>query len=86
MWAPEMEVLDQLAGGDMPLTVIRGLFENDERFVRGIMAMLATRRIRLFDPTGMDVPEWKWCSVLLADVDEDTSPLQIRVATMCARV
>ena len=40
--SPELETLDQLLGGDLPLTVIRKLFPDAERFVR-------TRRL-LEDP------------------------------------
>lgn len=67
--SPELETLDQLASGDLPISVIRSLFEDDNRFIRGITAMLAVGEIRLLDTTGESVPEWRWRDVLISGTD-----------------
>lgn len=64
--SPELETLDQLAGGDLPLTVIRTLFPDGGRFARAIMAMLEGGEVRLLDPDGAVVPPWRWREVLAA--------------------
>jgi hypothetical protein len=49
VYPPELETLDQLCGGPMPLAVIRQLFEGDDRFRRAILAMLDDREVLLFN-------------------------------------
>ncbi len=62
--SPELDTLDQLLGGDMPLSIIRGLFSDGQRFVRSIQAMLTTGEVRLVFPNGSEVPHWNWRAVL----------------------
>ena len=38
--SPELETLDQLQGGDLLLSVIRGLFLDHDSFVRGVAGVL----------------------------------------------
>ena|SRR5580765_2298350 len=66
--APELETLDQLLGGDLPLPVIRGLFADQERFVLAIYAMLEAGETRLFEAGGADVPKWRWHDILCNNV------------------
>ncbi len=65
--SPEMETLDQLLGGDMTLTLVRGLFENRERFVRAIAAMLDAGEVSLVDSDGTVLPRWLWRGVLAGE-------------------
>jgi hypothetical protein len=58
--SPEMETLDQLLGGEMPLSIIRRLYDSDESFVRGTLALLQNGDVRLFDPSHTEVPRWRW--------------------------
>jgi hypothetical protein len=67
--SPELETLDQLLGGDMSLTVIRGLFENHDRFARAIAAMLDAGEVRLVDSDGTELPGWRWREVLAAETE-----------------
>ena len=45
--SPELETLDQLLGGDLPIAVIRGLFDDDSHFAHAVEAMLCEMEIRL---------------------------------------
>jgi hypothetical protein len=40
MSSPELETLDQLLGGDLPLTTIRELYPNDAAFLQGVLGLL----------------------------------------------
>lgn len=59
MYPPELETLDQLCGGPMPLAVIRQLFEGDDRAYRAILAMLHDREVLLFRGDDFEVPDWE---------------------------
>lgn len=62
--SPELETLDQLLGGKMPLPVIRGLYSDDARFANGLSALLHAGDVRLLGQDGADVPRWMWREVL----------------------
>ena len=65
--SPELETLDQLLGGDLPLPVIRGLFADADRFARAITAMLDAGELRLVETGSGDVLKWQWREVLNAN-------------------
>ncbi len=67
--SPELETLDQLLGGDMPVTLVRGLFENRQRFARAIAAMLDAGEVRLIDRDGTELPRWRWRKVLAGETE-----------------
>jgi hypothetical protein len=67
--SPELETLDQLLGGDMSLTIVRELFENQERFARAIAAMLDAGEVRLVDSDGTELPRWRWREVIAGDTE-----------------
>jgi hypothetical protein len=58
----EMETLDQLLGGEMPLSIIRRLFESDQSFARGILGLLQSGDVRLLDASHVEVPQRRWRS------------------------
>lgn len=60
MGSPEIETLDQLLGGDLPLSVIRELFPDDAAFMRGVFGLLNSGEVRLFGVGKPDVPSWYW--------------------------
>ncbi len=64
--SPDLETLEQLLGGDLPIAVIRGLFDNDSHFARAIEAMLCEMEIRLLNSDDSEVPKWRWRGVLVA--------------------
>ena len=56
----ELEVLDQLQGGDLPLPVIKSLFADDLTFSRAMLGLLGCGDIRLVTRDGAAVPSWQW--------------------------
>jgi hypothetical protein len=64
--SPELETLDQLLGGDLPLPVVRTFFGDGDRFVRAFTAMLEGGELRLVEADGTDVSKWRWREVLNA--------------------
>lgn len=58
-YSTELETLDQLLGGDLPLSAIRTLFPNDDRFLDGVRSLLAEGEVRLITVEGRGVQEWE---------------------------
>lgn len=58
--SPELEVLDQLLGGDLPLNVITGLFSDPEHCRLAIGAMLSDGEIRILDSTKQPILFWRY--------------------------
>lgn len=56
----EMETLDQLLGGEKDLSIIRQLFSSDESFTQGVLALLRNGDVRLLEPSGAHVAQWRW--------------------------
>ena len=57
--SPELEALDQLLGGDMPLSLVTSLFPDEAHARRAIVAMLAAGELRLLDPEGAALSLWQ---------------------------
>ncbi|HEX4607877.1 MAG TPA: hypothetical protein VH092_06715 [Urbifossiella sp.] len=64
--SPELETLDRLQGDDLPLTAVRRLYPDADRFARGVSALLAAGEVRLMAADGSTVPGWQW-RLALAD-------------------
>jgi len=60
MYAPELETLDQLLGGDLPLTIIVKLFPSKEHFSRGVLGLLRCGDVFLLDASGAEITYWSW--------------------------
>ena len=60
MWAPELETLDQLIAGKMPLVVIQKIFPTDLTFIQGIRGLLTNGDVRLLASDSAEVPKWRW--------------------------
>lgn len=58
--SPELETLDQLLGGQLPLSIVRNFFGNENRFRLGILAMLDAGVVALIDPEGTELPRNEW--------------------------
>jgi hypothetical protein len=63
--SPELDTLDQLLGGDLPLGVIRRIYPDDTRFAHGLSGLLHTGEVRLV-ADGTELPRWRWREVLAA--------------------
>lgn len=61
--SPELETLDQLLGGDLPLVVIATLYPTPEAFDKGIQGLLSSGDVLLFDSDGNQIPAWQWREV-----------------------
>ena len=71
----ELDVLDQLQGGDLPLAVIRQVFPDDAAFIRGIFGLLAAGDVRLLRRSEL-VAHWEWWNILSGgDLDDLTLSL-----------
>jgi len=75
---PELEVLDQLQGGELPLEVIAKLFEDRARFVKALSQMLAAGEVSLNDNAGQVIPLWRFQEIERSA--EVAVPSSIRVA------
>ena len=76
--SPELEILDRLQAGAVPLAVARGFFDEDRRFVNAISAMLRDGEIRLIGQDGTDVPRYRLRELLTAlsnDVCVEITPI-----------
>ncbi len=60
MISPELEVLDQLSGGDLPLNVIAGLFVEPVHCRTAVAAMLSDGQVQILTPDGIAIPAWKY--------------------------
>ena len=58
--SPELETLDQLLGGNLPLAVIRNLYPDAEAFRRGVLGLLTSGDVVLRTAQETDVPRWRW--------------------------
>ena len=75
--SPELETLDQLQGGNMPIAQVRWLFDDRDRFERAIVAMLDAGEVRLIEGNGSEAPRWRWRQLL---ADGPAATLSITVA------
>ena len=57
--SPELEVLDQLQGGDLPLSVVSALFPDETQARRALGALLAEGSVALLAADGQPVPTWQ---------------------------
>lgn len=62
--SPELETLDQLIGGDMPLSIIRGLHPDDDSLKVAVHRMLQGGDVVLLDEEGAAIPYWRSCQIL----------------------
>lgn len=67
--SPELEALDQLLGGNLPASVIRGLFPDTDHFLAAMRAMLMAGEIRLLNTDHAEIPRWDWSRALALQCD-----------------
>lgn len=58
--SPELEALDQLLCGDLPLRVVASLFTDEAHARRAISAMLAAGELELLDASRAVLSPWQW--------------------------
>ena len=69
----ELETLDQLLGGGMPLQVVRKLYPDDKSFAVAIHALLRNGDVRLLSD-GTEVPQWRWRELFEAGAVTEEMP------------
>ena len=67
--SPELETLDQLLGGDLPLKVVLRLYPDADAFKRGVLGLIAGGDVCLLDADYKEVPHWR-CRELFKDQTE----------------
>jgi dihydroxyacid dehydratase/phosphogluconate dehydratase len=86
MWAPELETLDQLLGGDLPVTVIAKLYSTPECFRKGILGLLSSGDVVLLDANDNAVPEWRCKEIFTYRFDtEQLDNFRVRVTPQGAK-
>ncbi|HEV3300547.1 MAG TPA: hypothetical protein VG055_12945 [Planctomycetaceae bacterium] len=81
----ELETLDQLLGGTLPLATIRSLYDSQDHFVRAITAMLHTGQVRLV-ANGKDVEKYRWRNMLgNSDSQSETENVWLEITDVGAR-
>ena len=84
--SPELETLDQLLGGDMPLAVIAQLYPSSEAFRQGILGLLASGDVLLIGSADMPVPNWRWREIFSDGVlIENHRDLKLRLSASGAK-
>jgi hypothetical protein len=58
--SPELETLDQLLGGALPLAAIRDVYPNEDAFRLGVLGLLNSGDVCLLTIDHNDVPSWRW--------------------------
>jgi len=56
--SPEMDTLDQLAGSDMSLQIVRQLFPDEGHFLQAILGLIRGGDVKLLSE-GVEVPQWQ---------------------------
>ena len=59
-YPPELDLLDQLCGYKLPVSVCERIFPDREHFERAVKSLLAAGHIRISDADGLDIPTWMW--------------------------
>jgi len=65
--SPELETLDQLAGGDLSLTIVRKFYPEAQEFIAGVLGLLSCGDVRLLAKDGSEVPRWQWRHLFVTD-------------------
>jgi hypothetical protein len=77
--SPELEILDQLVGGDMLVCVLRQLFQDEEHFIRATTWMLNQGEIQLIDQEGAEVPAWNWKHALRKSLETPADEYRLSI-------
>ena len=84
--SPELETLDQLLGGDLPLGIVLRIYPDDCAFKRGVMGLITGGDVSLFTSDDVEVPSWR-CRELFEDgtVMQQMERMKLRITPQGAR-
>jgi hypothetical protein len=85
MYSSELETLDQLLGGDLPLEVISKLFLSREAFEKGILGLLSCGDVVLLTVDGVKVPDWRWRELFSRAGLQQLQQMQLKITPQGAR-
>jgi hypothetical protein len=66
----ELEVLDQLLGGDMRVSILLGCFASPMHAQKGIRGLLENGDVRLLSETGEELPRPEWRSLVWLPIED----------------
>ena len=78
--SPELDTLDQLLGGELPLAAIRPLYPDTDAFMRRVFALFSSGDVCLFGAARTAVPSWRWRELFVQGaVMNDLDRLKIEI-------
>lgn len=84
--SPELETLDQLLGGPLPLTVIRGIYPDVETFRVGVFGLLTSGDVCLLTSDRTEVPSWRWRELFVdGTVIKELKSMKIEITSQGVR-
>jgi hypothetical protein len=82
--SPELETLDQLLGGEMPLEVFMRIYPDRPAFDRGILGLLKSGHVRLLQDRA-EVPSWQWSEIINRPLADQISGFYLEITEDGAR-
>ena len=84
--SPELETLDQLLGGELPLAVIRNFYPDVDAFRLGVFGLLKTGDVCLLEIDRTDVPSWRWRKIFVeGTVVEELGNMNLKITAQGVR-
>lgn len=86
MYSPELETLDQLLGGDMPVSVIARVFPSSESCREGLLGLLHEGDVILLNAHDEETRQWQWRELFsTSDWLQRLSTYRLRVTAQGAK-
>ena len=84
--SPELETLDQLLGGVLPLAVIRNFYPDVDAFRLGVFGLLTSGDVRLLPLDHTDVQSWRWRELFVdGTVTKELESMNLKITAQGAR-
>jgi hypothetical protein len=84
--SPELETLDQLQGGDLPLGIILRVYPDANAFMRGVLGLITNGDVSLLTNNDVEVPSWR-CRELFVNgtVMQEMESMKLRITPQGVR-
>jgi hypothetical protein len=84
--SPELETLDQLLRGALPLAVIRNFYPDVDTFRVGVFGLLTSGDVCLLTIDHTDVPSWRWRELFVdGTVMKELGSMNLKITAQGAR-